>query len=93
MKSSTPPLVKVMKKSLDDKDWKLLHNAVHKMIPSFSIMGINDTFEKMAIKIKDFAIAQEHSEDISNMVNELENICNQACVELKIEFERIKNEK
>jgi PAS domain S-box-containing protein len=89
----TPPLVKVMKKSLDDKDWKLLHNAVHKMIPSFSIMGINDTFEKMAIKIKDFAIAQEHSEDISNMVNELENICNQACVELKIEFERIKNEK
>ena len=89
----TPDLVKTMKKSLDDKDWKLLHCAAHKMIPSFSIMGINTNFEKMAIKVKEYADAQIHSEDIFTIVNELENICNQACVELKLEFERIKNEK
>jgi hypothetical protein len=82
-----------MKKSLDDKDWKLLHCAAHKMIPSFSIMGINTNFEKMAIKVKEYADAQIHSEDIFTIVNELENVCNQACVELKLEFERIKNEK
>lgn len=89
----TPDLVKTMKKSLDDKDWKLLHCAAHKMIPSFSIMGINTNFEKMAIKVKEYADAQIHSEDIFTIVNELENVCNQACVELKLEFERIKNEK
>ncbi|MDP2176663.1 MAG: ATP-binding protein [Bacteroidota bacterium] len=86
----TPPLIAVMKKSLDNKDWKLLHSAVHKIIPSFSIMGINNDFEKMAIKVKDFAISQVQTDDISKMIIELENICNQACVELKLEVEKIK---
>ena len=37
----TPPLIIAMKQSLKDKDWNLLHASVHKMIPSFSIMGIS----------------------------------------------------
>src|ERR1019366_8994475 len=36
-----PPLISAMKKSLYDKDWNSLYAAVHKMIPSFSIMGIS----------------------------------------------------
>src|SRR5690606_25345752 len=37
----TPPLVKAMKQGYKEKDWNTLYSAVHKMIPSFSIMGIS----------------------------------------------------
>ncbi len=49
----TPPLIKAMKQALLDKDWNLLGGAVHKMIPSFSIMGINKDFENMAKKVQE----------------------------------------
>jgi len=78
----TPPLISVMKTSLETKDWEGLHAAVHKMIPSFSIMGISAEFEQIAIHVKEFAARQEPLETISNMVTQLENVCNQACAEL-----------
>lgn len=78
----TPPLISVMKTSLQTKDWKALQAAVHKMIPSFSIMGISAEFEQMAIHVKEFAARQEPLETISGMITQLENVCNQACTEL-----------
>jgi PAS domain S-box-containing protein len=78
----TPPLISVMKSSLETKDWVALHAAVHKMIPSFSIMGISSEFEQIAIHVKDFAARQEPLETISNLVTQLEEVCNQACIEL-----------
>ncbi|MEI7662924.1 MAG: PAS domain S-box protein, partial [Bacteroidota bacterium] len=44
----TPVLISAMKQSFRDKDWTSLHAAVHKMIPSFAIMGISSDFENMA---------------------------------------------
>lgn len=87
----TPPLINAMKLSFKNKDWISLHATVHKMIPSFSIMGINSDFEKMAKKIQDYAGAQLQNEGISEMVVQLENVCVQACKELEEEFNRIKN--
>jgi len=87
----TPPLIDTMKKSFQDNDWDSLYAAVHKMIPSFSIMGFNSDFENMAKKVQEFASAQKKTGDISGLVNQLENICVQACNELKEEFNRIKN--
>src|SRR6185312_9168709 len=55
----TPPLIASMKQSLLDKDWNTLQSAVHKMIPSFSIMGISKDFENIAIKVQ---------EDVDNIV-------------------------
>src|ERR1019366_1512537 len=51
----TPPLINAMKQSLQNKDWKSLYAAVHKMIPSFSIVGINPDFEDMAKKVQEYA--------------------------------------
>jgi len=51
----TPPLVSTMKQSLQDKNWNLLQSAVHKMIPSFSIMGISTDFEDLAKKVQESA--------------------------------------
>jgi len=86
----TPPLISAMKKSLLDKDWIGLHAAVHKMIPSFAIMGISTDFENMARKVQEYAGVQQQSESIQDMVSQLGNVCEQACDELKTEFNRIK---
>lgn len=87
-----PPLVIAMKQGLIEKDWKTLYSAVHKMIPSFSIMGISAGFETLAKKVQDYASNQEQLEGIPEMVLELENICNQACAELEEEYNNIKKE-
>ncbi len=87
----TPPLVSAMKQGFQDKDWNSLYSAVHKMIPSFSIMGISSDFEKMAKQVQEYASTQKQSEGIPNLVLQLENICVQACRELEVEFQRIKN--
>ena len=86
----TPPLIKSMKDSLLNKDWYILQATVHKMIPSFSIVGINHDFEIMAKKIQEFAIMQERSTGIEEMVSQLENVLTQACDELQKEFNSIK---
>jgi PAS domain S-box-containing protein len=87
----TPPLVALMKQSLETKDWQALHAAVHKMIPSFAIMGINAHFENMAKQIQEYANTQLKSEGIHELVLQLENVCVQVCKELEEEFNRIKN--
>ena len=86
----TPSLVSSMKQSLLDKDWDTLHGAVHKMIPSFAIMGMNADFEYMAKKIQEYARSQQQLEDIHDMVTQLEYACMYACKELEEEFKRIK---
>jgi CheY-like chemotaxis protein len=87
----TPPLIHAMKKGLIDRDWKTLHAAVHKMIPSFAIMGMSVDFENMAKKVQEYAGTLQQSDTIKDMVFQLGNVCTQACKELEIEFNRIKN--
>lgn len=87
----TPPLLFTMKHSFQNKDWVGLHGAVHKLIPSFSIMGMHNDFETMAKKINDFAVYQQQIETIPDFIEQLEFICNQACEELKEEIEILKN--
>ena len=87
----TPPLVGIMKNSLINKDWNTLNSAVHKMIPSFSIMGISNDYELMAKKIQEYARNNQQALEIHDMVLKIEQICIQACEELKGELHRIKN--
>jgi PAS domain S-box-containing protein len=89
----TPPLISAMKQGLLDKDWDLLHSAAHKMIPSFSIMGISTHFEDMAKKIQEYASKPERTNEIPDLVLQLENVCTQAREELEEELSRIKNTK
>jgi CheY-like chemotaxis protein len=86
----TPPLVTSMKQSFQDKDWLALHAVVHKMIPSFSIMGMSIDFENMAKQIQEFSNVQQKTDNIKDMVLELGDVCTQACVELKVELNKIK---
>jgi len=87
----TPPLILEMKQSLHEKNWNSLYSAVHKMIPSFSIMGISTDFENMAKQVQEYANTQKQTDGIPALVSKIENVCVQACIELKEEYNSIKN--
>lgn len=87
----TPPLIYTMKQSYLNDDWDTLHASVHKMIPSFSIMGINSDFENMAKKIQEYAHEQMKNDTIHNMVLQLEMVCTHVCKELEDEYNLIKS--
>jgi PAS domain S-box-containing protein len=86
----TPILIQAMKQSLEEKDWNALYVAIHKMIPSFTIFGINQDYENIAKKIQEFTSNKEETDVIYDMVIQIENVCNQACIELEEEFNQIK---
>jgi len=88
----TPRLISTMKQSLDDKNWDALYAAVHKIIPSFSIVGISTNFEDMAKKIQDIAHSQQYVHEIPDMLLQIGDVCRQACDELIIEFNKIKKQ-
>ena len=87
----TPPLISAMKHGFHEQDWHSLYAAVHKMIPSFAIMGMAVDYENMAKKIQDYASTQKQSEGISDLILQLENILEQSCEELEIAYNSIKN--
>lgn len=87
----TPALVKVMKQALREKDWEALKSAAHKMLPSFTIMGISGTYETVAKKVQAYNGADTKSNRIGDLVSQLENICVQACTELEEEYGNLKN--
>ena len=84
-------MVSTMKQSMKNKDWDSLYSAVHKMIPSFAIMGISSDYENMAKAIQEYASTQQQTDEISDLVLQLENVCLQACEELEVEYNTIKN--
>ena len=88
----TPPLIATMKQSFQDKNRDLLYAAVHKLIPSFSIMGMDTDYENIAKQIQEYARSQQRLEStMTSSISQIENVCVQACKELEIEFHRIKS--
>jgi CheY-like chemotaxis protein len=64
----TPSLISKMKQSLSDMDWDSLYTAAHKIIPSFSIMGIHSDNEEIAKKIQKYSSAKQHLDEIQDLV-------------------------
>lgn len=87
----TPTLIKLMKESLDNKDWESLYSSVHKFIPSLSIMGMHSEFESMAIKIQEYSSIRNEEKEIISLLNKLEIACEFACSELLLELNNIKH--
>jgi PAS domain S-box-containing protein len=83
----TPELIQLMKESFKDKDLHTLHQTMHKMIPSFSIVGINPEYENMAKKVQEYAVLKTEGEEIPNMILNLEDILDKACQELNAELD------
>uniref|UniRef100_UPI0037C00C7F ATP-binding protein n=1 Tax=Flavobacterium sp. TaxID=239 RepID=UPI0037C00C7F len=82
----TPPLVQTMVKSYSEKDWHLLKATVHKMIPSFAIMGISSEFTELAKKVQQYADTMEQAPNMEELIVSLERVCLQSCNELEKEL-------
>ncbi|WP_426092322.1 response regulator [Flavobacterium sp. DSR3-2] len=87
--AQTPALVTTMKQSLANENWCLLGASAHKLIPSFSIMGISSNYENMSKKIQELATAPDKTKEIHELVQQLEDVCLQACNELREELDTI----
>lgn len=85
----TTLLIKEMLASANAKDWKTLQSVAHKMIPSFSIVGIGNQYEDMAKALQESARTGENQEEIRGFVLALENVLSQACEELETELSLI----
>ncbi|MCW3102174.1 MAG: sensor hybrid histidine kinase [Bacteroidetes bacterium] len=89
--NQTPSLIAAMKEGLQDKDYSKLQSAVHKMVPSFSMMGISKDFENIAKKVQeDVDNIQRHKHGMPELVSQLEKVCTEACKELEAAFKAIK---
>ncbi|MEX2428387.1 MAG: ATP-binding protein [Bacteroidales bacterium] len=86
-----PQLISEMKKCLQNKDWDSLGKTAHKIVPSFSIMGMSSDFENSAKKIQEYADKPQQLDKIPDLVLQLEKVCLQACEELEEEYNNIKN--
>ena len=86
----TPPILFAMKQSVADKDWPSLYKAVHKLVPSFAIMGINVDFENMAKKVQEYVSKEQNMDEIPSLVILLDKVCIQACEELTEAFNELK---
>jgi CheY-like chemotaxis protein len=87
----TPALINALTKSFNEQDWEMLQATAHKIIPSFSIMGMNSEFEIIARKVQDYASDRHHFDGIHDLVIQLEQACHQACEEIRGEYEILKN--
>lgn len=86
----TPPLISAMKQSLSDKDWDSLFSAVHKIIPSFHIVGIHKDTENTGKRIQEYAGTRQHLDELQELVLQIENVCSHACKELEEAYNLIK---
>ncbi|MCW3075900.1 MAG: sensor hybrid histidine kinase, partial [Bacteroidetes bacterium] len=85
----TPKLIDTMKQSIDNMDWDSLKKAAHSIIPTFSIMGINEEYEEMAKKIKEHAAKKDEAPLINNLLVKIDEVCNQAMAELQKELDAL----
>ena len=86
----TPPLISKMKQGINDKEWGSIYDAAHKLIPSFSIVGIDKEFENMARLIQEYSGTKIHFNKLQQLALKLEEVCTQACNELEVECNLIK---
>jgi CheY-like chemotaxis protein len=82
----TPPLINTISKSYNQKDFETLKLTIHKLLPSFSIVGIESKYIELAKKIEN----EITSPQLKNSIQKIENACNQAMEELKIELNNLK---
>jgi hypothetical protein len=64
--------------------------VIHKMIPSFTILGIKSNPETLARKIL-LSINTKDADDLAELVQQLQTICQKSCAALKDELAIIQN--
>jgi CheY-like chemotaxis protein/anti-sigma regulatory factor (Ser/Thr protein kinase) len=79
----TPPLILKMKQSVYENNLNALYSAVHKIIPSFAIVGMSKDIENKAKQIQEYANTKQNVNQLPEMVLDIEKVCSQAYIELE----------
>ncbi len=87
----TKRLVPLMLFKTEKGDWTALKSVMHKMIPSFSIVGISSDFENITKQIINYCDNSNKIALIPAMVDKIRLVSTKACIELEINLKRIKN--
>ncbi|MPM02264.1 Sensor histidine kinase RcsC [bioreactor metagenome] len=87
----TSVYIDAMKNGISNSDWTSVRAVVHKMIPTFSIVGISAEYEIMARKILELTQMSNPREEIIKLALQIETVCMQACEELSFELMNIEN--
>jgi len=82
----TTSLIREMLESEKSKNWVALQAIAHKMIPSFSIVGIASHYEDMARNLQELSRTEENRDQVHDIVLKLERVLGRACEELEIEL-------
>lgn len=85
----TPEIISIMLDSLENKNWVLLEDSIHKLLPSFAIVGIDIKYHQLATKIQEKLNAGEINKELYSMVGQLEDVCLKACKELDVELKKM----
>lgn len=85
----TPQFIQMLRRGYDDQNWEMVYEASHKLIPSFTIMGINTEFEAISKHIQKTAYAGHNSPELNALITQLENVCSNACQEIESELQAI----
>jgi PAS domain S-box-containing protein len=85
----TPILVHNMEVAALASEWETISASAHKLVPSFSIVGISKEYETMAKMIQDYADKKTGIETIRELAAKIGNICMRACEELDEEMKYI----
>ena len=88
--NTTPESISKMKDSIITKDWKTLGGIAHKMKTSFSFVGMENMVQ-LSKSLQDLGLAEERTNEIPAMVEELAGVYAQAEIELKQELNKLQN--
>ncbi|MEO7768789.1 MAG: ATP-binding protein, partial [Ferruginibacter sp.] len=87
--AQTPALINSLKKSIENNDLPLLRAAAHKLLPSFTIMGIDLEFCEMIKKIQKYEGGIDQLNAIKEMIITIESVCENVYTELQEELAAI----
>lgn len=82
----TPPILLAVKSGLKEKNISAINAAVHKALPSLSIVGMGENVEKVARRILELTGSKKLNAETIELILELEQACVLACKELKKEY-------
>lgn len=94
----TPTLIENINEGFKNEDWNTVYVAAHKMIPSFSIVGMSSEYETLIKKVQNYANTRQkkhtanknNTQEIKTIVKQLTNACTHACSEIKAEYTLLK---
>lgn len=87
-----PSLTNFMQQYFTEQNWRSLQATVHKMIPSFSLMGLDPAYEQLARKVQEYDYSQGLTDENRDMIRKLEFICSEVCTELKGIYDQLQKE-